>query len=321
MEKLLARKVLCAPMAAVTSGDFRYMLRKYTDTLVFTEMCSAHALVHNPNLLSARVYEWDHPIGLQIYGSDIEKMVMAAKIAERLGADCVDINMGCARHIITKQGAGSALLKKPEFARKLIKEIIKNVSVPVSVKTRIGWDGFQAEFFEGISDCELAFVTVHGRTAKAGFSGEVNLEAIRAVKGILSVPVVGNGDIFVPAKALEMMQKTGCDAVMVARGMMGRPCFPGQCIRVLNGDKPGRIEIEAVLSDLAEHARKFCEINGTKLLKGFRQHIYWYFKTFRKPPEFYAKIQEIKEISHLEKFLEWYGKSVPSAREKESSEA
>lgn len=305
-------------MVGVTSADFRHIVRKYTDTLVFTEMCSAHAILHNPNLLCARIYEWDHPIGLQLYGSQIEKMVEAAKIAEKLGADCIDINMGCARKIITKQGAGAAFLKNPNYAKKLINEIIKNVSIPVSIKTRIGWDTFQPEFFEKIADCDLAFVTVHGRTAKAGFSGDVNLEAISLVKKILSVPVIGNGNIFSPQKAVEMLQKTGCDAVMVARGMMGRPNFPSQCIKAVNGENPGKDVLESILSDLLEHAKKFCEINGTTLLKGFRQHIYWYFKSFRKTPEFYEKVQEIKEYSHLERFIEWYLRSVPSVREKES---
>ncbi|MEM3412605.1 MAG: tRNA-dihydrouridine synthase [Thermoplasmata archaeon] len=305
-------------MAAVTSPDFRYMIRKYTDTLVFTEMCSAHALVHNPALLSARIYEWDHPIGLQIYGADIRRMVEAAKIAERLGADIIDINMGCARRIITKQGAGAALLKKPEFARQLIKEIVRNVSVPVSVKTRIGWDNFQPDFFEAIADCDLAFVTVHGRTAKAGFSGDVDFDAIASLKKILGTVIVGNGNIFAPGKAVEMLKKTGCNAVMVARGMMGRPYFPSQCIKAVNDETFHEPTKNEILSDLLEHARKFCEINGTTALKKFRQHIYWYFKTFRKSPEFYEKIQEVKEFCQLVKLLEWYTRSVPSAREKES---
>lgn len=318
MQKFLVRKVICAPMSAVTSADFRYMVRKYTDTLVFTEMCSAHALVHNPNLLNARIYEWDHPIALQIYGADIQKMVEAARIAEKLGADLVDINMGCARRIITKQGAGAALLKRPEFARQLIKEITRNVSIPVSVKTRIGWDSFQPEFFEKIADCDLAFLTIHGRTAKAGFSGDVDFEAIACVKKILGKAVVGNGNLFTPGKVVEMLQKTGCDAVMVARGMMGRPRFPSQCIETINSEQSREITREEIISDLLEHGRKFCEINGTTSLKKFRQNIYWYFKTFRKSPEFYEKVHEVKDLSHLEKFLEWFSRSVPSAREKES---
>lgn len=318
MPKILGRKVICAPMASVTTADFRYMIRKTTDTLIFTEMCSAHALVHNPSLFCARIFEWDHPIGVQIYGVDIGKMVAAAKITEKLGADVVDINMGCARRIITKQGAGSALLKKPVLARQLIREIIKNVSIPVSVKTRIGWSNFQPEFFEAIADCDIAFLTVHGRTALAGFSGDVDFEAISNVKKILSVPVVGNGNIFSPQKAVEMLKKTECDAVMVARGMMGRPSFPSMCMKALEGEIIRRAGEDVVFSELLEHARKFCEINKTKSLKKFHRHIYWYFKTFRKTSEFYEKVKAVKDYEELEKFLEWFSNSVPSVREKES---
>ncbi|MCX8173879.1 MAG: tRNA-dihydrouridine synthase [Thermoplasmata archaeon] len=321
MREFLGRRVICAPMAAVTSADFRYMVRKFTDTLVFSEMCSAHALVHNPNLLTARIYAWDHPIALQIYGANPGKMVEAAKIAEKLGADVLDINMGCARRIITKQGAGAAFLKKPEFARNLIRELIKNVSIPVSLKTRIGWDKFQPGFFEQISDCDLAFLTIHGRTARAGFSGDVDTGAIASVKKILSVPVVGNGNLFTPGKAVEMLEKTGCDAVMVARGMMGRPRFAEACINAVNGEPVREVSEEEIISDLLEHARKFCEINATTSLKKFRQHIYWYFKTFRKTPEFYDRIQKVNDYNHLEAFVEWFSGSVPSARENGSHQA
>ncbi|MGB9635701.1 MAG: tRNA dihydrouridine synthase [Thermoplasmata archaeon] len=300
-------------MAGVTSADFRYIVRKYTSTLLYTEMCSAHALVHNPGLECAKLYEWDHPAGIQIYGAKPEIMAKAAVIAEKLGADVVDINMGCARRIITKQGAGAALLRNLGVAKKIVREVRKSISLPLSIKTRIGWEQFDRKIFEEIATWEIDFLTVHGRTARAGFSGKVDYDALREIKEIVSFPVIGNGNIFRAEDAKVMQGHTKCDAVMVARGMMGKPAFPAECIAFMAGHSYQTPDIEKIMEDILSQAQKFCENRGKDTLKKFRQHIYWYFKNFRKPPEFYTKILDVETYPELVEFLDWFSMLCPQS--------
>jgi len=305
-QKIFPGRVLCAPIAGYTSADFRLMLRKYTNGLIYTEMCSAHAIVNNPEIAAARIYPFDHPIALQIYGSVPERMARAASVAERIGADVIDINMGCSRRIITKQGAGAALLRNTQLAKEIINAVKSAVSVPVSVKTRLGWQAFEPAFFEELNTTEIDFITVHGRTASAGFSGAVEHDAIAKIRELMSIPVIGNGDIFTPEQAKAMIEKTGCYGVMLGRGMLGRPWFVRNCISAVDGGEYINKNREEILAELYEHAQKYCEIFHTNALKKFRHHIYMYIKGFRKTQEVFERIRKIENLSQLDNFISWF---------------
>ena len=222
-------KVALAPMAGVTDIAFRHICRRAGSALTCTEMVSAKALVYQDgktrSLLAMMPDE--HPACAQIFGSDAVVMGEAAQLAREIsGADFIDINMGCPAPKVAGNGGGSALMKDPVLAAKIVRQVVDAVPVPVTFKIRAGWDDEHLNAVELALRCEEAgavLCTVHGRTREQRYAPPVNLDIIRDVKRALSIPVVGNGDITSPAAAVAMMEHTGCDMVMVGRAAAGAP--------------------------------------------------------------------------------------------------
>ena len=225
----LAGPVVLAPMAGVTDFAFRRLCRSCGAALTTTEMVSARALVYNDSRSRALLYMPDDevPAAVQIFGHEPEIMAEAAQIALEIShAAILDINMGCPVGKIVKSGDGSALMKTPELAGKIIEAVCRSVSVPVTVKFRKGWDNGSVNAVEFAGICEQAgasALTVHGRTRAQLYSGRADREIIREVKKAVSIPVTANGDIFSGEDAVKMMQRTGCDMVMIGRGCFGDP--------------------------------------------------------------------------------------------------
>ncbi|MBK7748453.1 MAG: tRNA dihydrouridine synthase DusB [Candidatus Obscuribacter sp.] len=223
----LNSRVYVPPMAGVTDIVFRSIVRTIDPgCMMSTEMVSSRALLAKPESRLMDLAAGEHPIGIQIFGHEPDVMAHAAQLAEKRGADFIDINMGCPVPKITKGKDGCALMKEPELAREIISIVKQSVSVPVTVKFRLGWDDSNrncVEFGEMAEAAGASMVTVHGRTRQQLYSGNADWANIALVKKALSIPVFGNGDVFSPEAAEKMLEITNCDGVAVARGSLGNP--------------------------------------------------------------------------------------------------
>ena len=221
--------VTLGPMAGVTDFAFRNVCRRLGAALTTTEMVSAKALVYKDEKTKALLYipEDEHPSAAQIFGHEPEVMAEAAQMAlEISGADILDINMGCPVGKVVKSGDGSALMKTPELAGKIIEAVSKAVDAPVTVKFRKGWDGGNVNAVEFAKVCEqagAAAIAVHGRTRVQMYAGHADWDIIREVKNAVHIPVTANGDIFTPEDAAHILRYTGCDLAMIGRGSFGDP--------------------------------------------------------------------------------------------------
>ncbi len=261
----LAGSVVLAPMAGVTDFAFRRLCRSCGAALTTTEMVSARALVYNDSRSRSLLYmpEDETPAAVQIFGHEPEIMAEAARIALEIShAAILDINMGCPVGKIVKSGDGSALMKTPELAGKIIEAVCKSVPVPVTVKFRKGWDNGSVNAVEFAKICEQAgasALTVHGRTRAQLYSGRADREIIREVKKAVSIPVTANGDIFSGEDAVKMMQSTGCDMVMIGRGCFGDPWLFARVDAAIRGEEepalpPLNVRMDAAVRQIEDLA-------------------------------------------------------------------
>lgn len=257
--------VVLAPMAGVTDFAFRRLCRSCGAALTTTEMVSARALVYNDSRSRSLLYmpEDETPAAVQIFGHEPEIMAEAARIALEIShAAILDINMGCPVGKIVKSGDGSALMKTPELAGKIIEAVCKSVPVPVTVKFRKGWDNGSVNAVEFAEICEQAgasALTVHGRTRAQLYSGRADREIIREVKKAVSIPVTANGDIFSGEDAVKMMQSTGCDMVMIGRGCFGDPWLFARADAAIRGEEepalpPLNVRMDAAVRQIEDLA-------------------------------------------------------------------
>jgi tRNA-dihydrouridine synthase B len=223
----LNSRVYVPPMAGVTDIVFRDIVRRIDpECMMSTEMVSSRALLAKPESRIMDLLPNEHPIGIQIFGHEADVMAHAAQLAEKRGADFVDINMGCPVPKITKGKDGCALMREPELAREIISTVKSAIKIPVTVKFRLGWDDTSrnaVEFGRMVEESGASMVTVHGRTRAQLYSGKADWSFIAKVKAALSIPVFGNGDVFTPEDAMRLLEITGCDGVAVARGTLGNP--------------------------------------------------------------------------------------------------
>ena len=222
--------ICLAPMASVCNSAFRRIIKEMGCGLIYAEMVSDKAICYDSEKTKNMLYmtEMERPIVQQIFGADIDSFVEAAKkIYEIMKPDIIDINMGCpVPKIAVRQQAGSALLKNPEKIYDIVSAVVNAVPCPVTVKIRSGWDEKSINATQVAKLCERAgasAICIHGRTRKQGYSGKVDLDIIKQVKECVSIPVIGNGDIRTPYDAVKMLEYTGCDAIMIGRGVLGNP--------------------------------------------------------------------------------------------------
>ncbi len=272
-----------APMAGVTDMPFRSICRRMGAALTCTEMVSAKGLYYNPvrgGTLRATA-PIERPVAMQLFGRDPEVM---AQMARDYGNDfdIIDINMGCPAPKIVKAGQGCALMREPELACQIVREIRRNIEKPVTVKFRKGWDDAHCnylDFAKKMEDAGASAVTIHGRTREQFYAPKADWEAIARVKEALEIPVIGNGDIFSAQDALAMLRETGCDAVMVARGAQGNPWIFSQIQQALQGLPVSFPTPREKVEIAMEHARKLCEIRQEQFgVAAMRKHMAWYLK-------------------------------------------
>jgi tRNA-dihydrouridine synthase B len=282
---LLKNNIFLAPMAGVSDMPFRFLLRDFGCAFAFTEMISAKGLIKKSpkSLHYLPSSPLDRPLGVQIFGCDPAILAEGAKIVAGHGADTVDINMGCPAKKVVRTGAGAALLKNPLQIAHIIKSVRKAVPLPLTVKIRSGWScrEINAVHVARIAeDCGADAVIVHPRTADQGFSGKADWDVIRAVKQEIKIPVIGNGDVSSAYDALSIVRATGCDGIMVGRGVLGNPWLLGEILsRLSGGDMPHAptlVEKEKIITRHLEMAVDYYGEGRGSLI--FRKHLLWYTK-------------------------------------------
>ncbi len=254
--------VLLAPMEDVTGAAFRLITKRIANPgLVFTEFVSAMAIHHNARKTIKKmvVHDVERPVGIQIFGGEPETMANAARLSVEMGADLVDINMGCWVPKVCKTGAGAALLNDPRVAEQIVQAVVKAVDVPVTVKVRAGYhyDAFTApELAKRFEQAGVKMLTLHARFAKQGFDGEADWRLISALRDSVSIPLIGNGDVRSPDDAFKMFRETGCDGVMVGRAAIGNPWALRDIVNSIQGlAKSGAPSIDERIDVALEHVR------------------------------------------------------------------
>ena len=307
MKLELAGKVVLAPMAGVTDWAYRTVCAEQTALVTVTEMVSSRALVYRDKKSAALLRKT--PAGLcsaQIFGSEPAIMAEAAGLAlEISGADFLDINMGCPMPKVVQNGDGSALMKDPDRAARIVEAICGAVRVPVTVKIRKGWDKGSAnapEFARALEKTGAAAVAVHGRTRTMLYSGTADWDCIRAVKEAVSIPVVANGDVFGPDEAVRCMKRTGADAVMVGRGAFGNPWVLGQIAAALAGEPVPELPLLAQRMDTA--LRQFhlsAEDKGEYIAcLEARKYLAWYLRGVPYAGYYKEKISAVRTAEEVD---------------------
>ena len=300
-------RVYVPPMAGVTDVVFRRIVRRVAGDrgcLMATEMVSSKGLMHRSDNRIMDLDEDEHPVGIQIFGHEPDVMAKAAIIAEERGADIIDINMGCPVPKITNGKDGCALMREPELAREIVESVKSAVSVPVTVKFRLGWDETTKNcvaFGEMMEGAGAAAVTVHGRTRAQRYSGVADWSLIAEVKKALSVPVFGNGDVFTPEDALRLLEKTNCDGVAVARGTLGNPWLIRRITRYLDeGVLEEPPDVVDRLTFAVHHALGLIEYKGVKVgTSESRRHLTQYTKGVHNSAPYRARLTQVESAREI----------------------
>ena len=303
----ISNQVVLAPMAGICNSAYRQICKEMGCGLIYAEMVSDKAITYNNQKTIDMLYmtDMERPISQQIFGSDKESFVAAAKYIEKnMHPDIIDINMGCpVPKVAVKAQAGSALLKDPVKIYDIVSSVVASVSVPVTVKIRSGWDSKYINAVEVAKIVEKAgasAICVHPRTRSQGYSGKADWNIIKEVKQSVSIPVIGNGDIKCPEDAKKMIDETNCDAVMIGRGVLGNPWLIRNIVSYLDG---GEITLPSI-NDRIDMCLKHLEL--LKSLKSekvacleIRNHISWYFKGICGANELKNKVYQTSNIHDI----------------------
>lgn len=297
-------------MAGITDKAYRILAKEAGCGLVCTEMVSDQALLYgNPKTCAMlNLAGESRPLSVQIFGSNPVYMAKAAVIAESRGADIIDLNMGCPTPKIVKNGEGAALMRKPELAAAIVRAVVNQVKVPVTVKMRKGWDEQSVNAVEMarlLAAAGAVALTVHGRTRAQFYAGKADWETIRAVKKAVCIPVIGNGDIRHPQDALAMMEQTGCDGVMIGRAALGNPWIFTRTVHFLETGKLLPEPAPDVRVNVAlRHLQLLIENKGEKVaVREMRKHAAWYIKGLRGAAKMRDKINRAGSAEELQKIL------------------
>lgn len=311
--KSLPRPIIAlSPMADMTDSAFCRVVREVTPTnlplIEFREMVSSEAVVRGSEktLGMTDIHPEERPLVQQIFGSDPATMAESARIIEaEHHPEGFDINMGCPVYKIVHNFNGAALMKEPELATKIIKAMKAAITVPLSVKIRLGWSD-PAQCLEFIKTLEAAgtdLVTIHGRTKTQGYSGKADWAMVGEAKKQVSIPVLCNGDIHKPEQIVEALRVSGCDGVLIARGALGNPWIFSQMHEVLAGKAPTPVSMEERLRVIRLHAKYHVEQYGERGIVSFRKHLTWYFKGLPGAKLIRESLHQVSTLDDLERLL------------------
>lgn len=302
---------LLAPLAGVTDSSFRRICKSQGAGMVYSEMVSGKGLYYNDKNTEKllKIYDDEKPVAFQIFGSEPEVIAYTAKVLSDRENAILDINMGCPVPKVVKNGEGSALLKNPKLVYDIVKAAVDNAGKPVTAKIRIGWDSSSinaVEISKAIEEAGASAVAVHGRTREQYYSGKADWDVIAQVKENVKIPVIGNGDVNSGEDALSLMQHTGCDFVMIARGAMGNPWIFRDAVALWNGKtKPDYATIDERIETIKTHIKYVIEEKGEYIgIREMRKHVAWYMKGLKGAAEIRRRVNTIEDINQLEELLD-----------------
>ncbi|WP_314729865.1 tRNA dihydrouridine synthase DusB [Peptostreptococcus stomatis] len=293
-------EVFLAPMAGVTDLPFRLICKELGCGLLYTEMINAKALCYDDKNTKKmlNILDEEHPVAVQIFGSEPEFMGKAAQILNDYPNEILDINMGCPAPKVVKNGDGSALMRNPKLAEQVLDQVVKNSKKPVTLKIRKGWDDNSVnalEIAKIAEDCGICAITIHGRTREQYYSGQADWDIIGEVKSQISIPVIGNGDVTSVEDAIRIKDHTGCDAIMIGRGAQGNPWIfkridhymkTGQLLDPPSKDEKIDIAIKHMDLAIKEHGEYVA-------VREMRKHIGWYLKGMKHSARFRDQINHM----------------------------
>ena len=311
----IKNRIVLAPMAGISNTSYRKIIKEMGAGLIYAEMVSDKAITYGNektfDLL--KMDESERPIAQQIFGSDVDSFVTAAKKIEAdMKPDIIDINMGCpVPKIAVRSQAGSALLKNPEKIYEIVKSVVESVNIPVTVKIRSGWDSNSINAVEVAKQIERAgakAITIHARTRAQGYSGQANWNIIKAVKESVKIPVIGNGDVTSCYLAKKMLEETGCDAVMIGRGVLGNPWLIKECVEYLeDGTEPTEIQPREKIAMLKRHFDLLVQDKSEKqAILEIRTHALWYIKGLKGSAAIKNQICQTKSKDEMFSILDNY---------------
>ncbi len=310
----IENQVVIAPMAGISNTAFRTIAKEFGAGLIYSEMLSDKAISYKnaKTINMSKISEKEHPLTMQIFGSELDSMVTAAKfLDEKSDCDIIDINMGCPVTKVIKSHAGSAMMKDPQHAYEVVKAIVEHVKKPVTVKMRLGFDQEHINVVEMAKLMEKAGVSaiaIHARTRSQMYEGRSDWSYIKKVKEAVSVPIIGNGDIHTVEDAVLMLETTGCDAIMIGRGVLGDPWLIREIVYYLNHhEKCPKACVEEKFTMAKEHARRLIELKGEVLgIKEMRGHASWYIQGLPHSHRIKDQLNSMTTYQQLEMILDQY---------------
>jgi len=306
----IENNVFLAPMAGITDTVYRVICKEYGCGVVYSEMVSAKGMMHNNSNTKKmlEINEKEHPVAVQIFGSEPKILCDMVKSLEDYPVDIIDINMGCPAPKIVKNGEGCALMKNPKLIGEIVKKVSSSTSKPVTIKIRKGFDENCVNAVEIAKIAEYngaAAVTIHGRTREQYYSGLADWDIIKKAKENVSIPIIGNGDVTCPEKAKQLFDYTGCDAIMIGRAAQGNPWIFKRVIHYLEtGEILPQPDIDEKVNTAVKHLNMLVDYKGEYIgVREMRKHLGWYTKGLRNSAALRVMINKVESKEEMKKLI------------------